>query len=128
MAMGRSRLSRSGSTCTSEISATNSLELLEFQGLKDVTSCNDGGSDSWTGTESGMACSFLEHTRLFPNFPPLVTGLGAGPATELGACYAESESGLLSGTAVLVVPISGPNAIFGSIRGSSSSLTFSPWR
>ena len=34
----------------------------------------------------------------------------------------------VSGTTMLFVPISGPNAIFGSMRGSSSSLTFSPRR
>jgi len=68
-AMGRSRF---WFICTFEIPATNSLEL--FIGLKDVTSCNDGGSNSWTWIESRMAFSLLEYTRFFPNFPPLVSG------------------------------------------------------
>jgi len=136
--MGRSRFR---STCASDFSETNSLESLEFIGSESVTLCNDVGLDSWTCTDPGMAFSLLEYVIFFPNFlllgagsdaGPAVPSSGAGSTTDSGA-YSDSttrcsttDSGSCSDSTTPFLLISGPNVIFGSMGGSSSSLTFSP--
>ncbi|WVZ01976.1 hypothetical protein V8G54_022782 [Vigna mungo] len=105
---------------------TSSLESLEFIGFEGVTSCSDGGLDSWTLPGSRMAFSLLEYTRFFPNFPPSSgAGLtGSGAVSGSGAAEQKKDVSFLTSLPgasqrlqILSADLSNPESFSAAIEG-----------